>query len=214
MPVDVIYGRTPREEVPSCPHEYVEWVRDAMGVAHTFAREQSRKTAERQKTYYDIKAESRKYKKGDWVWYFYPPVASRKLARGWTGPFMITQVLSDINYKIQETPSSKPCIVHIDQIKTFEGDPPYKIWLSSEEVDTEIGVSELPETVTQTSEDSVITVEGNDKEINDRQVREDEAASNIEPEVKEDVEGNRLDKPEVMPRRSKRERKPRILIDV
>ena len=183
MPVDVIYGRTPREEVPSCPHEYVEWVRDAMGVAHTFAREQSRKTAERQKTYYDIKAESRKYKKGDWVWYFYPPIASRKLARGWTGPFMITQVLSDVNYKIQETPSSKPRIVHIDQIKTFEGDPPYKIWLSSEEVDTEIGVSELPETVTQTSEDSVITVEGNDKEIKDRQVREDEAASNIEPEV-------------------------------
>ena len=88
------------------------------------------------------------------------------------------------------------------------------LWLSSEEVDTEIGVSELPETVTQTSEDSVITLEGNNKEINDRQVREDEAASNIEPEVIEDVEGNRLDKPEVMPRRSKRERKPRILIDV
>ena len=32
MPIDLIYGKPPQEDVPSCPNEYVEWVKDAMGV--------------------------------------------------------------------------------------------------------------------------------------------------------------------------------------
>ena len=62
MPIDLIYGNPPLEDVPSCPNEYVKWVKDAMGVAHEFVRKQSGRSAERQKHYYDIRAASRSFR--------------------------------------------------------------------------------------------------------------------------------------------------------
>ena len=67
-----------------------------MGVAHEFARKQSGRSAERQKRYYDIRAASRKFQIGDWVWYYYPPTGNRKLGRGWLGHYLVVVTLSGL----------------------------------------------------------------------------------------------------------------------
>ena len=55
------------------------------------------------------------YKEGDAVWYFCPQTGQghcRKLTPKWQGPFIITEKLNDILYRIQEKPGKKIKIVH------------------------------------------------------------------------------------------------------
>ena len=66
MPIDLIMGGPPREEVPQCPNAYVEWVREATTIAHEFARKHLGKAAERQKRNYDVQTEMRKFPVGTW----------------------------------------------------------------------------------------------------------------------------------------------------
>lgn len=42
-----------------------------------------------------------------------------KLSRNWTGPWMIIKRLSNILYQIQHSKTSKPKIVHADNLKPF-----------------------------------------------------------------------------------------------
>ena len=54
------------------------------------------------------------------------------LHRDWLGPYLVVDIKSNINYEIQETPRSKCKIVHVDQLKKFEGEPPHEAWKSKE----------------------------------------------------------------------------------
>ena len=129
MPIDLIVGGPPKDQVPQCPNAYVEWVREATTIAHEFARKHLQKAAERQKRNYDAAAKYRKFPIGTWVWYYYPPKAQQKLGRGWTGPYLVVETITDVNFRIQEKPGGRTRIVHMDQIKLFEGDPPRESWV-------------------------------------------------------------------------------------
>ena len=57
------------------PVVYVEWLSAAMESAFEYARQNLKKSVERQKRYYDHKANEPLFKVGDWVYQYYPPAA-------------------------------------------------------------------------------------------------------------------------------------------
>ena len=44
-----------------------------------------------------------------------------KWIRQYEGPYLVTEVPSSVTAKIQRTAKAKPKVVHIDKLKTFEG---------------------------------------------------------------------------------------------
>ena len=63
------------------------------------------------------------------VWYFYPPLAEKKLTPPWHGPYLVTQVLDDVRVKIQREPTGAQRVVYIDQLTKYEGQSPLISWL-------------------------------------------------------------------------------------
>ena len=79
-----MYGdRQSASGVPTCPIEYVEWARNVMQSSYKIARENLEKSAIRQKRGYDVNTKTCSFKRGDWVWVFYPPSDKDKFGRGW-----------------------------------------------------------------------------------------------------------------------------------
>jgi hypothetical protein len=118
LPPDVMVGGPPRQEHHyACTTEYVEWVRQSILTVHEFARKQLGVAAKRQKANYDQTGRPCMYKKGQYVWRYYPPSARRKLGKEWTGPYRILSCPTDIHCDIALSPESQSIRVHVDHIK-------------------------------------------------------------------------------------------------
>ena len=50
---------------------------------------------------------------------WYPPAAHAKFGSGWTGPYLVTNKLSDLVYQIQASKRSKSKVVHLDHLKPY-----------------------------------------------------------------------------------------------
>ncbi len=61
--------------------------------------------ASRQKMYYDRDTYPRHFKKGDCVIYLHKPNTMQTLSSGWTGPFVVTEKVSVVDYSIQMNPT-------------------------------------------------------------------------------------------------------------
>ncbi len=72
--------------------------------------------AVRQKMYYDRDTTPRHFRKGDWVIYWHKPTAMLTLSSGWTVPFVVTEKVSVVNYRIQLRPDGPSKVVHVDQL--------------------------------------------------------------------------------------------------
>ena len=117
------------------------------------------------------------------------------------------KIKSDVNYKIQETPRSKCKIVHVDQLKQFEGEPPCEAWKSREA--NELGSLaedkvELPEVATSATDLNSADNEPNEPNLDSAEevIVEDSVKPASEVEEKS-LEGY---SDETLPRRSKRQR--------
>jgi len=125
LPIDLMVGAPPRHNIRyKCRVEYVEWLRNTLGHAHLFARQQLGISANRQKTYYDKKSNPISFPTGSFVWWWYPPKANRKLGIGWSGPFRVMQRPTDIHCVIQLSPDAQSKRVHINQLKPHLGRQP------------------------------------------------------------------------------------------
>ena len=83
-------------------------------------------------------------REGQFVWLFNnsrKKGLTPKLQCRWLGPFLIIKKLSDVVFRIQQSPRGKPKVVHFDRLKPYEGDP-LKPW-GTENLNTE-GSSSLP----------------------------------------------------------------------
>jgi len=118
MPVDLMVGDPPELE-DKCYHEYVEWMRGSTQHAFDFAKERLGIAAVRMKTYYDRQS-GVNVKKGDTVWYFYPPRAQRKLGNGWTGPWTVIDFVSEVCVRIERDGAAQSKVVHVDNVKPYE----------------------------------------------------------------------------------------------
>jgi hypothetical protein len=133
LPIDVMVGAPPRHERHYvCEIEYVEWLRKTLQHAHETARKHLGIAATRQKSYYDRSSNPRCYAKGQYVWWWYPPAANKKLGKGWKGPFRIMARPTDVHCVLQLDPDSREKRVHIDQVKPHLGRCP-AVWRKWEE---------------------------------------------------------------------------------
>ena len=125
LPVDLVF---PHQDDPieiPCGIEYVDFIRNAIKTTHEYAREHLRKSAIRQKRGYDAHAKHRpEFAVGEHVRYYYRPLtAGNKFARPWTGPWTILRQLTEVDYKIGKVSNPhKQRVVHIDNLKPYEGD--------------------------------------------------------------------------------------------
>ena len=121
LPIDLVYGPHPQRddfaEETDAQSSYVQNTQQLMWKVHQKARNNIAKASEKQKRGYDIKAHKNSYKIGDPVWlniFTRTKHISPKLQRQWDGPYFITEVVSDVLYKIQKSQNSKFQVVHHD----------------------------------------------------------------------------------------------------
>ncbi len=118
-PVDLIYG-TPKSRIHLTNYEcfcsYVEELRNSLVDAYFRTRKYLGDAAVRQKMYYDRDTAPHHFKNGDWVIYWHKPTAMRTLSSGWTGPFVVTENVSVVVYRIQLHPEGPTKVVHVDQL--------------------------------------------------------------------------------------------------
>ncbi len=58
----------------------------------------------------------RHFKKGDCIIYWHKPTAMQTLSSGWTGPFVVTEKVSVVDYRIQMNPTGPSKVVHVYQL--------------------------------------------------------------------------------------------------
>ena len=125
LPIDLLFSQPEREtEESRYGSQYVNQLSDKMNEVHEFARSRLKIASDAMKKNYDIKSNLFEFQVGDAVW-FYDPVRkvglSPKLQRPWKGPFKVMTKISDILYRIQQSPRHKPRVVHHDKLRKYSG---------------------------------------------------------------------------------------------
>ena len=126
FPLDFIADDIEDEESPTdiFATEYILDLQENLREINKLAREQLRSAAERQKFAYDHSVHSKNYEVGDLVWRNQKknvPGKKSKIARHWTGPWIIMEKLNEVLFKIQHSKNSKPVIIHGDNLKPYNG---------------------------------------------------------------------------------------------
>ncbi len=119
MPCELIFGTlTSRGHLHnySCYCVYIEDLKNNLVNIFSKARQCLGDAARRQKMYYDRDTAPRHFKKGDWVIYWHKPTAMQTLSSGWTGPFVVTEKVSVVDYRIQLNPEGSSKVVHVNQL--------------------------------------------------------------------------------------------------
>ena len=132
MPLDIVAGslnKLDRDEDDDeidyrNEHFYVAKIRQELETTHEIARENLQKSAIRQKEYYDRNVKDIKYCTGDLVRRWQPQTmkgTKRKLARNWTGPWVVVERLTDVLFKIKHSKNSPVVVIHADNLKPYYG---------------------------------------------------------------------------------------------
>lgn len=121
LPVDLAMGRPVREE-KHCVTEYAYELEQKLLDIHEYARKHLKTASDSMKRQYDVKTNHIKYSQGDAVWYFKPirrKGFNPKIQINWKGPYVITERINDVLYRIQAGPKNKSDIVHHDAIRPY-----------------------------------------------------------------------------------------------
>ncbi len=65
--------------------------------------------------YYDRDNTPRHFNKAYCVIYWHKPSSIQSVSSGWTGPFVATEKVSVVDYRIQMDPTGTSKVVHVDQ---------------------------------------------------------------------------------------------------
>jgi transposase InsO family protein len=126
LPLDAFVGPPPEEEAQQIPaSEYVASLMEAMQNAHAVVSEHMEVKYASQKKQYDRKVKAEEYKAGQPVWLrVFPSIRgrSKSLQRPWDGPWIVTEVLSDVTHRIQKVPRGWSPVVHGDRLKAYLGE--------------------------------------------------------------------------------------------
>ena len=105
------------------PRLYLRQLLQNVGEQRARARALSEKSRARNATYYNRDKKSHVYAKGDRVWLYYPVVSKTvkpKLSKLWRGPFVISDVLSDVTYRLQLPNGSRVHnVIHANRLRKF-----------------------------------------------------------------------------------------------
>ena len=124
MPLDLMTEKL-RNNENMLATEYAASLEENLRNAQRFARENPGLEAKRQKSTYDRKVRSRNYEVGDLVWRNQRrnvPGKKAKIARHWTGPWIIVDKVSDIIFNMKFSKDANPVTVHGDNLKPYVGE--------------------------------------------------------------------------------------------
>lgn len=124
IPLEVI-TETLENSAERFTSEYAYTLEKNLREAHNEARKHTKRAAKRQKVTYDTNVRQREYKVGELVWRNQKknsPGIKAKIARHWTGPWVIIEKLSDIIFKIKCKKNSPSVVVHGDVLKPYLGE--------------------------------------------------------------------------------------------
>ncbi|CAC5372989.1 unnamed protein product [Mytilus coruscus] len=96
-------------------NNYVEKLQSQLEEIYHLARENLRASAQRQKKDYDTRLSQNQYNKGSLVYRLNQ--ICKKLTDKWLGPFVITEIVSSVLYKIRGRVKSE--IIHHDKLKPY-----------------------------------------------------------------------------------------------
>ena len=134
-PIDLVLAVSGEPEgIGSSVDDYVDAMIQRKRRAYDLARRHLGAAAERRKRDYDFHVRSKTFRKGMWVWYFYPRRyrgRSPKWTRQYTGPFLIVDEMPPCNFVLQKSQRSQTFVAHTDKLKMFFGDPP-RSWINVE----------------------------------------------------------------------------------
>ena len=121
VPLDLAFGEPDCEEgIRPVYCEYVEEKRMMIQRAFDLARTNLGVSAFKRKERYDLKVKPAKFAVGEFVWYYYPRKLIGKSAKwqgAYQGPFLVVEVINNVNYVIQRTPRANKQVVHVDKLK-------------------------------------------------------------------------------------------------
>ena len=126
MAIDIAFGKPPGVPAGGSMDygEYVAKLRSRLDVAQAYARKHIAEQVRRQRKAYN--SERRLFEVGCKVWLFSPP-NNTKLGRFWSGPWIVTEKLSDVVVAIRAAPEMgatvPPQTVSIDRLKLYHTPP-------------------------------------------------------------------------------------------
>ena len=121
MPLDELtrYWRGKEENSAIDMAEHIQVMRANMELVREVAYHKETKEKESQKTQHDKKAVERVFNVGDFVW------KSNKLISEWQGPFIITQKLTEVTYKVDTGTARKQFkMFHVNAMKQWTSPGP------------------------------------------------------------------------------------------
>ena len=135
LPHEVVFGSSTssRYEMVSSYGSYVRDLQNKLNLAHEITRKHLEKSAQKQKSHYDVKSVFHKYKVGDIIWLRNEVCKvgeCQKLLPAYVGPYIVCKVFNDRNYKIILNANGKNKVVHHDKMRPYKGHSP-PAWLSS-----------------------------------------------------------------------------------
>ncbi|VDI34161.1 Hypothetical predicted protein [Mytilus galloprovincialis] len=127
MPLDLIAGSPSDDDEETYfknEHSFLAKIREELEKAHEIAREKLKRTAIRQKDYYERNVKEINYANGDLVRGWQPHVVksgNNKLYRNWNGQWVIIEKLTDVLFKIRHSKNSPNVVVYADNLKKNKG---------------------------------------------------------------------------------------------
>ena len=115
-------------------------------MSYNTAYECLKQAATRQKNTYDKGLKVRQYQVNDKVWRGYPPPAKLKLGLGWTGPYIVSEKVTDVTYKIENCSNKRQLVAHVDHLKPYSDrhDTPFADAPAANGDDSDIGTAYDP----------------------------------------------------------------------
>ena len=144
LPVDLATGHPPHDTSQHETTDYARKLREALVEAHQYARGHSRAAGRAMKTRYDARARGATFNPGDKVWLYNPrrkKGLSPKLQSPWEGPYDVSEVLSDVTYRIRRGSRSRPRVVHVDRLWAYHGAGEYSWGADGSQEKAEDGAS-------------------------------------------------------------------------
>jgi hypothetical protein len=121
LPLDAFVSSPPEAYYEQASaSEYVQNLTDAMAEAYEVVSEQVASQMRYQKRNYDRKVKAQNLVPGQAVWLrIFPHLKgkSSSLMSRYSGPWLITQKLSDVNFRVQKSRKSRTPVVHSDRLK-------------------------------------------------------------------------------------------------
>ncbi len=118
IPCDIIYGQTGAGTINRIfvfVNMLTHLIRTNMVAAYVCACQTMGMAANRQRIYHGKGTATHSFKPGDWVLYWNNPKSLHSLSNGWTGPFVMVENVSPVDYIIQFAPDGKKKTVHCDE---------------------------------------------------------------------------------------------------